>query len=486
MRLPLGGSSKDFDSKKSHQTVVNLLMEADAHGEYRTARRIPGETQVATGLDGTVRSNILYSPETGLSRIGISGGPWTQVLYFVAGSVFYEWSNDIGTGFNAIGTIGGTGPCQVSLNNDQEVLVSNGSGSVYLYDTTGTLTLTSTATNFLTPAVDITTLNDRFLLVNKGSNIFFASDNADGSTYSSLSRGEAEEHPDPLIAMRAIKSYAWAIGSNTCELWQTFDDVDLPLRPVTGATIMRGTQSYASVANLEENIAFLADDGTVRLLAGSESVHISDLELELLIKGNGTDRYPGFSEPTDCYGFFIDDPIHPTYVLSWVTDNYTWVYDLSTRLSHQRQSLGNYYKLRGSARINGKIICGDNTDSKLWELDPQVFKEGTDKQTVLLRSPPLSFEEDMFIPLIEIDMEVGRITTSDDARLNVRYSKDGGITWIQHSDISFGKVGQYHKRVPLRRFGRLVRGKEFVLELSTSANTHVAFYGAWWTPERSI
>ena len=88
MRFPLGGSTKAFDSRKSNQTLVNMQMEADSQGEYRTARRVDGQTEVATGLDGTVRSNILWSPETGLSRIGISGGLGTYVLYLVAGSMF--------------------------------------------------------------------------------------------------------------------------------------------------------------------------------------------------------------------------------------------------------------------------------------------------------------------------------------------------------------------------------------------------------------
>ncbi len=60
-RLPLGGSSKDFDSKKSRSEVVNLIPEGDKGGDYRTVRRADGLTSFATLPTKPVRSDPLVN-----------------------------------------------------------------------------------------------------------------------------------------------------------------------------------------------------------------------------------------------------------------------------------------------------------------------------------------------------------------------------------------------------------------------------------------
>ena len=56
--FPLGGTSEDYDSKKSRTQVINLIPEGDKK-EYRTVRRVDGLTLFATLTDGPVRSDPL-------------------------------------------------------------------------------------------------------------------------------------------------------------------------------------------------------------------------------------------------------------------------------------------------------------------------------------------------------------------------------------------------------------------------------------------
>ncbi len=93
----------------------------------------------------------------------------------------------------------------------------------------------------------------------------------------------------------------------------------------------------------------------------------------------------------------------------------------------------------------------------------------------------------MTISLIELDMEVGQTTDpTADPMLIVKYTKDGGYTWTSKAPISLGKFGQYRARLPLRQFGRLVRHKDFALQLETTADVSVQYYGAEITAEVSI
>ena len=84
-------------------------------------------------------------------------------------------------------------------------------------------------------------------------------------------------------------------------------------------------------------------------------------------------------------------------------------------------------------------------------------------------------------------MEVGQgESPSANPLMIVRYSKDGGYTWINKGFIDLGKIGKYRTRVVLRRFGRLVRNNDFILELETTDRVRVQFYGAKWYPQVSI
>jgi len=99
----------------------------------------------------------------------------------------------------------------------------------------------------------------------------------------------------------------------------------------------------------------------------------------------------------------------------------------------------------------------------------------------------MTHERNVTIPLIEINMEVGQ---ADDPNENplmiVRYSKDGGNNFTNKGTISLGNQGDYNKRVPLRTFGRLVRNKDFVLELETTDPVRIQYYDALWYPRVSM
>jgi Neuraminidase (sialidase) len=67
-----------------------------------------------------------------------------------------------------------------------------------------------------------------------------------------------------------------------------------------------------------------------------------------------------------------------------------------------------------------------------------------------------------------------------DPQLMFRYSKDGGKTWSNEKQTSFGKIGEYSKRVRFRSLGQFRR---FQVELSTSDPVEVKFEGPLIVPK---
>lgn len=101
----------------------------------------------------------------------------------------------------------------------------------------------------------------------------------------------------------------------------------------------------------------------------------------------------------------------------------------------------------------------------MWLLDPASKAEDGILRAAY-RSTGVSFEYDITIPYIEVDIEVGQIEDPTiSPNIMVRYSKDGGYNWINHSDVPLGNQGDYRKRMIIRNFGRLVRHKDFMIEL---------------------
>ena len=464
MDFSLGGQSKNFDSKKSRSEVINLYAEMDVKGNFKTAKKVEGLTDFATLASGAPRSNIL-----------INDG----FAYVVAGSVLYRVT--LAGVVTSLGAVDGVGRAKLSANavpGDSQILVLNGSGDGYIYTNAAGL-VAITDVDFFSSSSS-TVLEERFWLARDGTNEFFGSDLSDGTSYNPLTFGSADESPDKVVATVAKKSALWVLGEKTCQYLQTFNDPIFPLRNVKGGTKEWGILVGNTLAEMNDYFAFLADDRTVRMVQGTQLVEISDLSFELRVKGNGTAKFPGFSVVDDAYGFFVDGPVHSTYYITFPTEGYTWGHDIKTGISHQRESEGlGYWRANSATKFGTKVICGDNVSGKLWLLDPMNKTENDLMMRTTLVTPSISFEKNITISLIELDMEVALTTDpTDDPMLRVHYTKDGGNTWISKAPISMGKWGQHSIRVPLRQFGRLVRNKDFALKIETTSDIGVQYYGA--------
>jgi hypothetical protein len=460
--FPLGGTNADYDSKKGRAQVVNLIPEGQ--GEFKSARRTEGLTDFATFALGPVRSDLL-----------VNGG----FIYVVSGSNLYR-VDEAGT-VTSLGTVNGSSYAKLAANavpGDSQILILNGSGSGYIYDNANGLVAITDPDFF--PSSSVTVLNERFWLARDGTNEFFGSDISDGKSYNALTFASAEESPDEVVGVMAKKSALHVVGSRTSGYYQTFTDITLPLRRVKSATKEWGILAKDSLAEINDSFAFLANDRTVRMMRGTQLIKISDLNFDLKINGNGTTTSPGFTVINDAIGFFVDTPIHSTYYITFPTEGYTWGYDLNTGLSHIRESDGfGLWRVNGAVKFAGEVICGDSAEGKLWILDQDNKTENGIILRTKLITPTVSYERDVTIPLIEIDMEVAQTTDATaDPKMIVYYTKDGGNTYTHKGHISLGKFGEHRKRVPLRRFGRLVRNKDFGLKLEVTDPVGVRFYGA--------
>lgn len=456
VRIPIGGYDGDLDSIKSRVKSVNMTMEIAK--DYMTLR----------GCDGLDEALVLpLSPLRSNFEISRGGN-----LYMVAGSNLYQIEPDLTV--TDLGYVGGAGKAQILTNGvpgDNQLLILNGIGEGYTYSSVGLAKITDA--NFPSCRKGAV-LNEIFWVVVENSNQIKGSAVSDGTTWPTNRVATAEESPDKLINIKSKGSKLYLMGSRTTESWIASSDVNVPIRVQKGATIERGVLAINSVAETAGTIAWLADDKTVLAINNGSLQKISDLDLEQTLKGNGTTQQPKPATVEDAVGFFEDSPTHKVYHLSFPTAGFTWSYDFSTGMTFTRESLGKIWRVDDAVLWNGTVYGADRTTGQIWEFSPSKKTEGSDAITRLVQFPPISNNETITINRIEMVMEVGQV--SGDSLMTVKYSKDGGNTFKTWGEINLGALGNYKRRIVLRRFGQLVKHKDFVLQLSVTDPVRVQLY----------
>ncbi len=468
--IPLGGSDRDYNAVRARSGVVNLIPEADNSGTYRTVKDVGGLSPFADPQLGAGRSNLLVN---------------SGFMYGVAGTTLIR-VDQFGNVSN-LGNVGGSGRAQILSNavpGDNQIMVLNGIGDGYVY-TNGLGLVQVTDPDFLATVAG-TVLGERGWFARRDTNEFFGSDISNFGAYNPLTFASAETDPDQVLNVIRKKAALWILGQRSTEYWQTIQDTTLPLRAVLGASKDRGMGAVFSLAEAGERFAWFADDLTARMIEGSSMQKISDLELELLVRGDGTPDFPGFAVTDDAIGFFLDGPVHKVYYLTFPTAGLTWGYDFTTGLVHRRESEGlGYWRIGSIALFNSKLYGFDLVNGKILEIDQGAKDEDGEILRRVITTPSISSPYDWTLPYIELDMEVGQSPDpSADPKMIVEYSKDGGYTWTTWGNVELGRTGDFRHRIPIRQFGRIQRHKDFILRFTVTDAVRVQMYTLWATIER--
>lgn len=465
--LPIGGFSRDYDSKKSVGAAINAIITGNEDGSFQVAGRTDGFSVFVDVGVGPIRSNY----------ISLGG-----LVYVVSGPDLYQIDQNGGT--TLIQSIGGAGQAQLIPDSNNTFVALNGLGDGWSV-VAGVPTQISDAIFIARDPKRGMYLNGRWWFVDSvNANIFFGSDLNDPTSYSAAAVATAQQHADKVIDIKSKQSMAYVIGEKTIEIWQTVNDSDLPLRPITGQTIHHGTAAQDSVAELDNGFAFLGDDRAVYYVEGGNAKKISTLDFDLKVKGTGSLRFPGFTTVSDAIGFWVDGPIHKLYCLTFPAEGWTWCYDIVTGRPHVRESFESAVSIgqwRGLYSINefSKTLVGDSKLGRIWKLDPASHTEGSENLPFILRTVSMSWDKDVVIDLIELEMEVGVTKVNDDeALMQCRISKDGGKTWLSHRNIGLGDTGHYNDRPQWRQIGRVPARQDFVVEWRTSADVDIRIYKA--------
>lgn len=440
-RIPfIGPTATENSARADYQKTVNFYPEISTGGRSKVVLYpTPGYTEFSVISLGRMRGGIVLG----------------NYLYTVSGNSFYRVTTTGGA--TLIGTVDSdSSPVKFAHNGTQIILVDGVKG--YLYNTS-----TSTYTSDIS-AVDVDFPNgathvefyDGYFVVNdpSSSGRFMFSDSYDGLTWNPLSFATAERSPDTLQAIAVNGRELWLIGAETAEPWYNSGAPIVPFEPVQSGFSEWGCIAPYSVAT---------NNGALFWLTGNrhgegQVVMAQGMQPRVISTGAIADTISEFSTIDDAIGWTYDYQRHSFYVLTFPTEDRTFVYDVATDMWHEWSSGGvdkrhvsNFHVL-----FDGKHIIGSYLTGSLFTLDWDAFTEDGATIYRIRRSPYIHDGNDNYIihhkVKIEFETGVGDFTT-EEPQVMLKWTNDGK-TFSNELWRTLGSQGEYYTTVEWRKLGR--------------------------------
>ena len=375
-----------------------------------------------------------------------------------------------------LGFIQGRGLVKLAQNGDQVMIVSGpGENDSYIATTT---TLTQITDIDFLGASDVDFIDGYFVVSRPDTNEFYISALYDGLTWDPLDFARAEGQPDNIVGVVVDHREIWLMGEETIEVWFNSGDADFPFERASGTFIQRGLASRDSIAQIDNTLFWVGNDGIVYRANGYSPQRVSTHAIEeKIVETIGT---------SDLISFGYSQKGHAQYVLK-KPNKFTFVYDVATGLWHERCSCQRAdYKVSTFEQTFDRLLTGDDTTGNIYFFD--LDKAGREDDGIVvstMAAPPLfANEERASLNALVVDFERGvGLTTGQgsDPVVMLRYSDDAGLTWSNEKWRSLGKIGEYKRRA---RWNRLGQFRQRVLELTISDPVDRVVMGAYGKFER--
>lgn len=415
-------------------------------------------------------------------------------MYMVSGSGFYV----VDTSWNVtlIGTLGSSsGPVSI-IDNPTQVLVVDGTGGWVVVKATNVFTqvVPNSDTDASSPIVAV--YQDGFGIINSVDNQIYQSNYNDLSKFASLNGGGlgttannayVQGNPEKVVTMFDLKREVWIFKETSVEVWVNQGAAGFAFSQLQGVNPTIGCDAPASVAKIGDSLVWLGSDEngncSVYMSVGYQAKPILTFALATL--------FQTFSTVSDATAYTYQSGAHEFYVLSFPTADKTFAFDQATGKWCERGYFSNGSFSREIPNchcfFNKKHVVGDWRNGNIYALNDDTYTDnGSPRKWVrswrALTSSnpigvPMSFDE------LQILIETGVTTPSDDnPQIMLRWSDDGGFTWLGQLFISAGKTGETTWRAIARRLGstKIGTGMDRIWEISGTDPIRIAITGASW------
>ncbi len=372
--------------------------------------------------------------------------------FFVAGTVFYELFAD-GTTTNRGTVAADANPVTINANGDagNQLWITSG-GVGYIFN------LGTNALSIQGPAGATVSmggfLSARFLALDSTTGIFYASALYDGTSWDPLAVAQ-NESGDPWRALVVTPdNLIRLIGESSGDCYANQGaPPPMPFTKIQEASTPFGI-SAPFAWTVDTAVSWLAQNkegrGLIVRAPGYQPERISTHAIETAIHG--------YDDLSDVTAFSYIEHGHSFVLFTFPSAEATWVYDLATRLWHQRDywdsasSTSMAYRPTCTMEAFGTTIVGDRLSGSLYEMGSEFQTDVGGAPIRRVRQPPrLSMEQKrLTIPSLELVMDKGQGTATGQGVnpvMMLEVSRDGGKTFGNQRQSSSGAGGAFEARV---------------------------------------
>lgn len=163
---------------------------------------------------------------------------------------------------------------------------------------------------------------------------FFLSGINDGTQYSGLDFATASAGSDQVIGIEVYHEQLLIFCQlQHTEVWWDTGNAAFPFQRYDVAFIARGLAAPYAVVSEDNTVFWMGDDGIFYRLNGFSPERVSTFAME-----HAWAQYPNLY--LDASAFVLDQEGHKFIVINFPSGNATWVFDIATKLWHQRESWG--------------------------------------------------------------------------------------------------------------------------------------------------
>lgn len=399
MRLPFVPSA--YQGRSINQESARLI------NWYPELSNAPGSTSIAM-LIGTPGLRLfsagIASPVRG-AIIGPDG-----LLYAVQSNALVRVSatGEVSASLGSLSTSTG----RVSMAQNGLLTDGIGGNQIALCDGVNTHVYNTVTGAFGTITNQFTYLTfiDSYFIGIDGSMSAYASDSYDGLTWNPLATTPVQASPDSIQTVLSLYQQLFFIKEFSTEIYYnngTPTSVGFPYSRMAGAVINYGTPAPWSVAFGGSSVLFLAHErdnfiGVVMLNGYMPTVVSPPAVIWHMSQSTSL---------AECFAYCYSDEGHTFYVLTNPVDNWTWVYDLTTQMWHERVSGGVTGRHRSNCyvRAYGKHLVGDHQSGRLYEMSSRFYTDAGQPITSTQITQHLADGDlgDIFIGELQVNIESG-------------------------------------------------------------------------------
>jgi len=479
----LGGAYQARSVIAAAQRCLNLYGEAMPAGQgdpvhpALTGNRLLAAASTLTTYYPTPGLRLLSTAPQGPIR-GARLAP-NGTLYVCAGSGIYSVTQAWAWTLVGSITVGITTPVSMADNGLTLVIVDGTPNGWQIDLSNNTFSQISDTTGSFRGADRVDYL-DTYLLFNVPGTPQFISSDSLATTFDPLWFANKQSYSDRLVTLCVAKRQIWLLGTQSTEVWYNTGAADFPFQEQAGVFIPHGCAAKYSVATVDNAVYWLSQtregQGIVVEGAGYEVKRISTFAIEAEIAGYAT--------ISDAIGMTYQFAGHMFYVLTFPSEDKTWVFDKSTSLWHELAWIdtnGNEHRHRANCALSafGEVVIGDWQNGNLYALDLSQQNDfgGPVKR---VRSWPhlVADGQRIFYRQFLLDAEAGAGggTVAEPYAVYLDWSDDRGHTFGNPVGQQLFGIGQYLTSMQWQRLGM---ARDRVFRVTWSVDVHTALQGAW-------